>query len=164
MTLDIAKFITNSIKMQAKIQHLKNVNVKTAKESSIPNDVKTAIIDEYGDKYLLDADYITFLWGSINKNTIKSIFNVVNKALGESANKLTDTDFKKINIVIDNEANNADVNTDIDIDQDIDDDVEDVEDIEVDNDSEEDEDDVINEEDDNSLTKTSYFFLKITLR
>lgn len=160
MTLDIAKFITNSIKMQAKIQHLKNVNVKTVTESLIPKDVKSVIVDEYGDKYLLDADYVTFLWGSINKDTIKSIFNVVNKALGESANKLTDTDFKKINIILNTDTN--DVDTDNDIDQD-DEDVEDI-DIEVDNDSEENEEDDVINEDDASVTKTSYFFLKITLR
>ena len=94
MTLDLEKFISNSIKTQAKIQHL-DVSTKTVK--SMPKSVESLITKEYGDNYLLDADYVSFFWGNIGKEQIKKLFNVVDKALGESANRLTETDFKKIN-------------------------------------------------------------------
>lgn len=41
---------------------------------------------------------MSFFWGKIGKEEVKKLFNVVDKALGKSANKLTDTDFKKMSI------------------------------------------------------------------
>lgn len=164
MTLDIAKFITNSIKMQAKIQHL-DINTKTVNSKHIPHEIKSTIIDEYGDKYLFDANYVTFLWGKITKDTIKSMFNVVDKALGKSANKLTDTDFKKINISIstndveqDDNQDNISADDESDLDNDYSNDDEDnIEDNET-------SDDTLNEDDNVENIKTSYFFLKITTK
>ena len=94
MTLDLEKFISNSIKTQAKIQHL-DVSTKTRKV--VPESVKEMITREYGENYLADADYVSFFWGEIGREQVKKLFNVVDKALGKSANKLTETDFKKIN-------------------------------------------------------------------
>lgn len=178
MTLDISKFITNSIAMQAKIQHC-DIKVKTVKENSIPHSVKSVIIDEYGDRYLLDADYIVFIWGAITKNTIKSIFNVVDKALGRSANKLTSTDFKKINISLNTNSTAADDNVDDNVD-DINDDNDQTDSIDDANDTVSDDvisddnkdesidsdtdDDSLNENKSTSTSTTSYFFLKITCR
>ena len=156
MTLDLKKFISNSIKTQAKIQHL-DISTKTVK--SIPTSVKTAITKEYGDNYLLDADYVSFFWGAIGKEEVKKLFNVVDKALGKSANKLTNTDFKKMTI----DEPEEDVNQEEQPSEDV---VEEpIEDASTSNEnsSEEqlDEDDEI---EDSAVPKKSYFFLKITLR
>ena len=156
MTLDLEKFIQNSIKTQAKIQHL-DISTKTVK--SIPTSVKTAITKEYGDNYLLDADYVSFFWGAIGKEEVKKLFNVVDKALGKSANKLTNTDFKKMTIDEPEEDANQEEQPSEDVVE------EPIEDASTSNEnsSEEqlDEDDEI---EDSAVPNKSYFFLKITLR
>lgn len=167
MTLDIAKFITNSIRTQAKIQHL-DINVKTVSAKKIPESVSVPITSDYGEQYLLDANYVAFFWGDISKKVISKLFNVVDKALGKSANKLTDKDFKKINIEIDDAINTSNdiSNDDLDIknDDDIDDDnTEITSDDEIDNET--DSNDSLNEDDDVvKPIKKSYFFLKITTK
>ena len=156
MTLDLEKFISNSIKTQAKIQHL-DISTKTVK--NVPTSVKTAITKEYGDNYLLDADYVSFFWGAIGKEEVKKLFNVVDKALGKSANKLTNTDFKKMTI----DEPEEDVNQEEQPSEDaIEEPIEDAS-TSNENSSEEqlDEDDEI---EDSAVPKKSYFFLKITLR
>jgi len=72
------------------------VSTKTTK--SVPKSIKDSIAAEYGDNYILDADYVSFFWGDIGKEEVKKLFNVVDKALGKSANKLTETDFKKLDV------------------------------------------------------------------
>ena len=167
MTLDLEKFISNSIKMQAKIQHL-DISTKTVKK--IPASVKDMIIDDYGDNYLEDADYVSFFWGAIGKDQIEKLFNVVDKALGKSANKLTSTDFKKINFEdgsageIDDEEVGIEDDEDIDAEVEVEDDIEDVDDDIDDEDSEDDSLDEDDEENEMPPQKTSYFFLKITLK
>ena len=156
MTLDLEKFISNSIKTQAKIQHL-DISTKTV--NSIPISVKTAITKEYGDNYLLDADYVSFFWGVIGKEEVEKLFNVVDKALGKSANKLTNTDFKKMSI----DEPKEDVNQEESPSEDV---VEEpIEDTSTSNenssDKQLDEDDRI---EDTTTQKKSYFFLKITLK
>lgn len=169
MTLDIAKFITNSIKNQAKIQHL-DINVKTVKTAKIPESVSSVIIEEYGDQYLLDANYVAFFWGAITKDIIKRMFNVVDKALGQSANKLTDKDFKKIKIELDADSSDTvDLSQhDSSIDDDASDDIEDdanAEDDSIEDDIEDDSDETeLNEDDSIASVKPSYFFLKITTK
>lgn len=79
------------------MQHL-DVTVKTVSAKRVPKSVTSIITDAYGEKYLLDADYVSFFWGHISKEDIKRLFSVVDKALGTSANKLTNTDFKKITV------------------------------------------------------------------
>lgn len=167
MTLDLAKFISNSIKTQAKIQHFA-MSTKTVKD--VPNSVKEPILAEYGENYLLDADYVTFFWGEISKDDIKKLFNVVDKALGKSANRLTDADFKKIAL-----------KDDTSTEEEQDDSQAETEDIESQEDSTEEKEETSAEEttstDDSNETdeetldesdeqpkKTSYFFLKITLK
>ena len=166
MTLNLEKFISNSIKTQAKIQHL-DIFTKTVK--NIPESVKSIIVKDYGDKYLLDADYVSFFWGAIDKDTIKKLFNVVDKALGKSANKLTETDFKKISIessddgVEEDEDNEDDIEDhDEEVESDADEDVEDKEDESLDEDDESNEEQV--EDKPEVPMKTSHFFLKITLK
>ena len=157
MTLNLEKFISNSIKTQAKIQHL-DISTKTVK--NVPTSVKTAIIKEYGDNYLLDADYVSFFWGAIGKEEVKKLFNVVDKALGKSANKLTDTDFKKMSI--DEPEEDADQEESPSSEDVVEEPIEDASSSnENSSDEQLDEDDEI---EDNAAPKKSYFFLKITLR
>ena len=151
MTLDIAKFISNSIRTQAKIQHL-DIKTKTVSEDEIPESVASIISSEYGQKYLLDADYVSFFWGAIGKEQIKQLFNVVDKALGKSANKLTDTDFKKIDIKKD--VVDVDVEAKVEVDDD-DEEEEDVEEVE----------EKLDEDDSTKpIPPEAHFFLKITLK
>ena len=176
MTLDISKFIANTIRTQAKIHHL-DVNVKSVSKDAVPKSVVDLITKDYGDTYLDDANYVAFFWGGINKDNIDKLFNTVDKALGTSANKLTDKDFKKISMdgepIID--ASNED-------DEEETEDIEDVEvdDEEPDNDDDDDDDDNDEDEDNEQLNEdeeeeevdvevkeekpipTAYFFLKIT--
>lgn len=174
MTLDIPKFIENSVRTQSKIHHL-DINVKAVKKDDVPKSVTTIVYKDYGEKYLDDADYVAFFWGGINKDNIDKLFNVVDKALGKSANKLTDKDFKKINI--DDESDKTeDVEIEVDDDEEVpekpDDEQEDEEkDDEVESSNEDDEDSKELNEDDESLEvdveekqsiPVSYFFLKIT--
>ena len=172
MTLDLEKFISNSIKTQAKIQHL-DVSTKTTK--SMPKSIKDIIASEYGENYILDADYVSFFWGNIGKEEVKKLFNVVDKALGKSANKLTETDFKKLDISGDSQSDDSQDDSSKD---DQSDEVEDDSNAEVDNNLDNDSDadaetpddsaaDELNEEDDEEIEKpkkTNYFFLKITLK
>lgn len=172
MTLDLEKFISNSIKTQAKIQHL-DISTKTVKK--IPNSVKSAITSGYGEKYLLDADYVSFFWGAITKDDIKKLFNVVDKALGQSANRLTETDFKKISFDEDSQNEDEDSSKEEAKVEDAEDskkpEFEDtVKEVETKEDESDDssEDDSMNEdseiEQQVQAPKTSYFFLKITLK
>ena len=41
---------------------------------------------------------MSFFWGNLQKDDIESLFNVVDKALGKSANRLTETDFKRLKL------------------------------------------------------------------
>ena len=100
MTIDLEKFISNVIAAQAKVQHLE-MKVKTAKRSKVPKAVKNCITAEYGDSYLLDADYVIFFWGNLSKEKKDSLFNVVDKALGTDANKLVKSDFKLLPLDVD---------------------------------------------------------------
>lgn len=129
MTLDISKFIANAIRTQSKISHL-DINAKAVKKNSIPKSVSSIITDKYGDTYLDDAEYVAFFWGPISKDNIDKLFNVVDKALGKSANMLTDKDFKKITIDADEETETEEVEDTEEVD------VEDSEDVEA-NDSDE---------------------------
>lgn len=155
MTLDLEKFISNSIKTQAKIQHL-SVNTKTVKK--VPEAVKKLITADYGDNYLLDADYVSFFWGDLTKDTIKSLFNVVDKALGQSANRLTQTDFKKMSFksATDELDDSSDQDEDVESEEEVEVGIEDV--------SNEESGEELNEDSEELNGKTSYFFLKITLK
>lgn len=194
MTLDLAKFISNSIKTQAKIQHL-DVFTKTADQKSIPESVASLISKQYGEKYLLDSDFVAFFWGHLDKKQIEKLFNVVDKALGKSANKLTETDFKKLKLNDDEsssiEDEQADENSieepdsndvddssseeepeeidsnDEDVDDESSDDSEYTDSDEESDDSEDDDSEEELDEDENedvASLPTSHFFLKITLK
>ena len=145
MTLDISQFIVNTIRTQCKIHHI-DINVKAVKTSDIPKSIADLIAKDYGEKYVHDADYIAFFWGGIDKDLIERLFKAVDKALGTSANKLTNTDFKKLAFV------KGKLNESDDEESDDEDDVKDDEDDEIevvdDPDDEDDEDDDSDSSDD----------------
>ena len=185
MTLNIPQFIQNSIRTQSKIHHL-DINVKATEVDKIPASVKKMITDDYGEKYLDDSDYVAFFWGPINKDNIDKLFNTVDKALGKSANKLTDKDFKKIKMSDSDESSTDDSKEDVSDEnsedtKDVESDVEDTSDEDLNRDigdekEEEEEEEQLNEDEeeidievdaDNAANEkpsisTSYFFLKIT--
>ena len=182
MTLDISQFIANTIRTQSKIHHL-DINVKAVKADAIPASVVKLIKKDYGDKYLDDADYVAFFWGGIGKEQIEKLFNVVDKALGKSANKLTDKDFKKIYMDGDDEeavANEETEEVEVD-DEDIPDDEEETSDDDSSEQLNEDDEDDSSVDDDNNDTNNdteeveevkveeekiplAHFFLKITTK
>lgn len=170
MTLDIPQFIANSIRKESKIHHL-DINVKAVSKDDVPSSVTKLIYKDYGDKYLEDADYIVFFWGGINKDNIDKLFNVADKALGKSANKLTDKDFKKISMASDDSASeeteDAEETEVDDIDVENTDSIEDEETSEENNEEVDELDEDENEDIEVSIEEkpeipTAYFFLKIT--
>ncbi len=95
MTLDVKTLLRNLLRKQMSIQHF------TAKHDvfevdMIPSKIKTKIQEEFGDNYLLDADYVVFFRGKMTSDQIKKLYNLTNKAFGEDANRLVEGDFKKI--------------------------------------------------------------------
>ena len=178
MTLDIPKFIENSVRTQSKIHHL-DINVKAVKKDDVPESVASLVYKDYGDKYLDDADYVAFFWGGINKDNIDKLFNVVDKALGKSANKLTDKDFKKLHMDDLSDVEDTEEDVEIEIDKETsekpDEQDDEEEEIEVkdkasSSDDEDDDKEKLDEDDENleavieekPKAPTSYFFLKIT--
>lgn len=98
MTLDVKVLLRNLLRKQMSIQHF------TAKHDvfevdTIPSKIKTKIQEEFGDNYLLDADYVVFFRGKMTSDQIKKLYNLTNKAFGEDANRLVEGDFKKISLV-----------------------------------------------------------------
>lgn len=97
MTLDIAKYLENLIKKEAKVSHFA-LSVKAGTVGKLNTDIKTQIEDQYGESSLLDADYIIFCtkdgpWAS---GDVKKLFDLVNRALGKDANSMTQSDFKQL--------------------------------------------------------------------
>ena len=134
------------------------MHTKTVKH--IPQSVQKIVIEKYGENYLEDADYVSFFWGNIGKDEIKKLFNVVDKALGKSANKLTETDFKKITLDAKEDKEDEDDSIEDEDIEDVDIEVEDAEDEDVEADDEQ----LDEDESEEHQPKTSHFFLKITLK
>lgn len=95
MTLDIKALLKNLLKKQMSIQHF-TAKTEVFSAGAIPKRIKNKIKEEFGDQFLLDANYVVFFRGDINKEGMKKLFNLTNKAFGEDANRLVDGDFKKI--------------------------------------------------------------------
>lgn len=95
MTLDIKALLKNLLKKQMSIQHFM-AKTEVFSTTAIPSRIKSKIKDEFGEQYLEDANYIVFFRGEVDKDGMKKLFNLTNKAFGEDANRLTEGDFKKI--------------------------------------------------------------------
>ena len=95
MTLDIKTLLKNLLKKQMSIQHF-TAKTDVFAVGAIPKRIQDKIKDEFGEQYLLDSSYVVFFRGEINKEGMKKLFNLTNKAFGEDANRLVEGDFKKI--------------------------------------------------------------------
>lgn len=95
MTLDIKALLKNLLKKQMSIQHF-TAKTEVFAVGAIPKRIKDKIKEEFGDQFLLDANYVVFFRGDINKDGIKKLFNLTNKAFGEDANRMVEGDFKRI--------------------------------------------------------------------
>ena len=99
MTLDIKALLKNLLKKQMSIQHF-TAKTDVFGAGAIPKRIKDKIKEEFGEQFLLDANYVVFFRGDINKEGMKKLFNLTNKAFGEDANRLVEGDFKKISFAV----------------------------------------------------------------
>lgn len=95
MTLDVKALLKNLLKKQMSIQHF-TAKTDVFSTSAVPKRIKDKIKDEFGEQFLADANYVVFFRGEIDKDGMKKLFNLTNKAFGEDANRLVEGDFKKI--------------------------------------------------------------------
>jgi hypothetical protein len=95
MTLDVKALLKNLLKKQMSIQHF-TAKTDVFAVGAVPKRIKDKIKEEFGDQFLLDANYVVFFRGDINKDGMKKLFNLTNKAFGEDANRLVEGDFKRI--------------------------------------------------------------------
>lgn len=100
MTLDIKTLLKNLLKKQMSIQHF-TAKTDVFAVGAVPKRIKDKIKEEFGDQFLLDANYVVFFRGDINKDGMKKLFNLTNKAFGEDANRLVEGDFKRISFAVD---------------------------------------------------------------
>lgn len=100
MTLDIKALLKNLLKKQMSIQHF-TAKTDVFAVGAVPKRIKDKIKEEFGDQFLLDANYVVFFRGDINKDGMKKLFNLTNKAFGEDANRLVEGDFKRISFAVD---------------------------------------------------------------
>jgi hypothetical protein len=94
MTLDIRKYLENLIDKEATVSHF-SVRVRAGRASKVRGSVANAIMQEYGEAFLKDADYVLFFtrdegWTS---KDVKKLFELTDRALGQDANKLSKSDF-----------------------------------------------------------------------
>lgn len=101
MTLDIRQLIKNSIEKQFKISHLADsVELDVFNKAAIPEEIVASIKASYGEEYLGDSTYVAFFKtpGTFDKKLIGRLFKAVDSALGNDANRLTDEDFKRLEL------------------------------------------------------------------
>ena len=97
MTLDIAKYLENLVKKEAKISHFA-VKVAAGHTNKLSMSVRSSIQSEYGESYLQDSDFIMFFTKTDGwkEGDSKKLFDLVNRGLGKDANGMTESDFKKL--------------------------------------------------------------------
>ena len=98
MTLDFKKFIVNMVKKQMSIQHFTS-NVQVFKRDEMPEWVINQLREKFGESY--DADGDLWVWLSskeLSKDSRDNAFKVLNSALGQGANNMTETDLKLITL------------------------------------------------------------------
>ena len=97
MTLDIAKYLENLVKKEAKISHFA-VKVAAGHTDKLSMSVRSSIQSEYGESYLQDSDFIMFFTKTDGwkEGDSKKLFDLVNRGPGKDANGMTESDFKKL--------------------------------------------------------------------
>lgn len=94
MTLDFKKLIVNAVRRQMQIQHFQ-ANVQVFKRDEMPGWVTAQIKSKFGESYDADGDWWVWLSSKeLSKDSRETAFKVLNSALGQAANNMTDTDLK----------------------------------------------------------------------
>ena len=144
MIIKLPLMLHNIVSKQFKISHVP-CDVIAFKKEEIPSNISKLIEDQYDEKFLEDCDTVLFIKGPIDKELRKKIFKACDKALGEGANMMNETDFKllKLNDDEDDFGGEDDQTDEEKIDSQ-------VADIVNEPDDDTDEDDIDNEDEDNS--------------
>ena len=144
MIIKLPLMLHNIVSKQFKISHVP-CDVIAFKKEEIPSNILKLIEDQYDEKFLEDCDTVLFIKGPIDKELRKKIFKACDKALGEGANMMNETDFKllKLNDDEDDFGGEDDQTDEEKIDSQ-------VADIVNEPDDDTDEDDIDNEDEDNS--------------
>ena len=98
MTLDFKKLIVNLVKRQMSIQHFTS-NVQVFKRGEMPGWVVEQIKSKFGESYTEDGDWWVWLSSKeLSKDNRETVFKILNSALGQAANNMTDTDLKLVTL------------------------------------------------------------------
>ena len=98
MTLDFKKLIVNLVRRQMSIQHFTS-NVQVFKRGEMPAWVVEQIKSKFGESYTEDGDWWVWLSSKeLSKDNRETVFKVLNSALGQAANNMTDTDLKLVTL------------------------------------------------------------------
>lgn len=98
MTLDFKKLIVNLVRRQQAIQHFTS-NVQVFKRDEMPAWVVEQIKSKFGESYVEDGDWWVWLSSKeLSKDSRETVFKVLNAALGQAANNMTDTDLKLVTL------------------------------------------------------------------
>ena len=102
MIIKLPLMLHNIVSKQFKISHVP-CDVIAFKKEEIPSNISKLIEDQYDEKFLEDCDTVLFIKGPIDKKLRKKIFKACDKALGEGANMMNETDFKLLKLNDDDE-------------------------------------------------------------
>lgn len=98
MTLDFKKLLVNAIRSQQSIQHFTS-NVQVFKRDEMPAWVVEQIKSKFGESYVEDGDWWVWLSSKeLSKDNRETAFKILNSALGQAANNMTDTDLKLVTL------------------------------------------------------------------
>lgn len=98
MTLDFKKLLINAVRRQMSIQHFTS-NVQVFKRGEMPAWVVEQIKSKFGESYTEDGDWWVWLSSKeLSKDNRETVFKVLNSALGQAANNMTDTDLKLVTL------------------------------------------------------------------
>ena len=98
MTLDFKKLVTNLVKKQMSIQHY-TANVQVFRKDEMPGWVTEQIKEKFGESYTEDGDVWVWLSSKeLSKDNRETVFKILNAALGNAANNMTDTDLQLVTL------------------------------------------------------------------
>ena len=99
MTLDFKKLVLNNVKKEMKVQHFTS-NCQIFKKDELPVQVQQAVAQVKGESFLEDGDYTLWFSGpGLTKEIVeKTVFKIMNKALGSSANDSSEADLTMIDL------------------------------------------------------------------
>ncbi len=99
MTLDFKKLVLNNVKKEMKVQHFTS-NCQIFKKDELPVSVQQAVAKAKGESFLEDGDYTLWFSGpGLTKEIVdKTVFKIMNKALGSSANDSSEADLTMIDL------------------------------------------------------------------